>query len=505
MTSAPYGSWPSPIAAADLASSGHPVEGGRYVGDDVWWSELRPSEGGRVAVRRLGLDDEPEDVLPAPWNARTRVHEYGGGAWTVTDAGRLVFAEFGDQRLYLLEGGTPVPLTPEPPQPCSLRYGDLSVVDGEVWAVRETHDTEGGVARDICVIPLDGSAAEDSHRVRSVVAGSDFLANPRLSPDRRHLAWIAWDHPQMPWDGTELRVVEVEGGRVTGKVRTLLGGPEESVLQPEWVGPTELYTISDRSGWWNLYRVGIDDRRPGRVVPDGRRLRRRAVDARRPLAFPPRRRHAADRQDLRHRHPRRPRSRRPVRSSTSPSTASPASASGTAAATGSCCSPAARRRRRAAGTRPRHRRPPDHPAVRHRPARVGVSPRGPAADVPGRRTRSPRHRLPAASPAVPGRGRGAAAVCGVRARRTDVAGRAVAESRVRVLHQPRHRRRRRELRRVHGIRSRVPQPAAGPVGRRRRRRRGDGGDRPRRGGHGGPRAGSRSRADPPAGGPCSRR
>ncbi|PBC58358.1 prolyl oligopeptidase family serine peptidase [Rhodococcus sp. ACPA1] len=267
MTSAPYGSWPSPIAAADLASSGHPVEGGRYVGDDVWWSELRPSEGGRVAVRRLGLDDEPEDVLPAPWNARTRVHEYGGGAWTVTDAGRLVFAEFSDQRLYLLEGGTPVPLTPEPPQPCSLRYGDLSVIDGEVWAVREMHDTEGGVSRDICVIPLDGSAANDPHRVRSVVAGSDFLANPRLSPDRRHLAWVAWDHPQMPWDGTELRVVAVEGGRVTGKVRTLLGGPEESVLQPEWVGPTDLYTISDRSGWWNLYRVGIGDADPVALCP----------------------------------------------------------------------------------------------------------------------------------------------------------------------------------------------------------------------------------------------
>ncbi|MFZ2173291.1 MAG: prolyl oligopeptidase family serine peptidase [Rhodococcus sp. (in: high G+C Gram-positive bacteria)] len=267
MTSAPYGSWPSPITAADVAASGHPVEGGHYVGDDAWWAELRPTEGGRVAVRRTGLDEEPEDVLPAPWNARTRVHEYGGAAWTVTVSGHLVFAEFTDQRLYLLEGATPMPLTVEPERPCALRYGDLTIIGQEVWAVRESHDADGTITRDICAIPLDGSAADDPRRVRSVVGGSDFLANPRLSPDGRRLAWIAWNHPQMPWDGTELRVADLSNGVVRGPVTTLLGGPEESVLQPEWVGVSELYTISDRSGWWNLYRIDIDNPQPIALCP----------------------------------------------------------------------------------------------------------------------------------------------------------------------------------------------------------------------------------------------
>jgi hypothetical protein len=247
---APYGSWASPIDAADLANGGHPVEGGRYVGDEVWWAELRPTEGGRVAIRRLGLDDQPVDVLPAPWNARTRVHEYGGGAWTVTDAGRLVFSEFSDQRVYILEGLTPRALTP--PTSSSVRYADLSIVGADVWAVRESHAPGGTITRDICAIPLDGSG-----EIRSIVGGSDFLAYPRLSPDGSKIAWIAWNHPQMPWDGTELRVADLVDG-VAGPYRVLLGGTEESVLQPEWISGDELYVVSDRSGWWNIYRVGAE-------------------------------------------------------------------------------------------------------------------------------------------------------------------------------------------------------------------------------------------------------
>ena len=247
---APYGSWASPIDAADLANGGHPVEGGRYVGDEVWWAELRPTEGGRVAIRRLGLDDQPVDVLPAPWNARTRVHEYGGGAWTVTDAGRLVFSEFSDQRVYILEGLRPRALTP--PTSSAVRYADLSIVGADVWAVRESHAPGGTITRDICAIPLDGSG-----EIRAIVGGSDFLAYPRPSPDGSKIAWIAWNHPQMPWDGTELRVADLVDG-VAGPHRVLLGGTEESVLQPEWISGDELYVVSDRSGWWNIYRVGTD-------------------------------------------------------------------------------------------------------------------------------------------------------------------------------------------------------------------------------------------------------
>jgi dipeptidyl aminopeptidase/acylaminoacyl peptidase len=258
-TVAPYGSWESPISAASLADSGHPVGGGEFVGDDIWWLELRPAEGGRYAVRRM-VDGEPQDVLAAPWNARTRVHEYGGGAWTVTGDGVLVFANFADQRLYRLEpGAEPTPLTPEPPTPTAWRYAGLAELrPGEIWCVRELHDADGAVSHDIAVVPADGSAADDESKVRSVVSGSHFLAAPRLSPSGDKLAWIAWEHPQMPWDGTELRIADLDASGLGGPYRTLLGSTTESVLQPEWIDDETLYALADGSGYWNLYRVGVD-------------------------------------------------------------------------------------------------------------------------------------------------------------------------------------------------------------------------------------------------------
>ena len=256
---APYGSWESPLSAADIAGAQHQVSAAAFVGDDLWWSELRPAENGRDAVCRRDASGAPFDVLPAPWNARTRVHEYGGGAWATTSDGRLVFAEFSDQRLYRLDPGStePVPLTPAPDLAAGLRYAELSVLEsaGEVWCVRESHDGDGGLVRDIAAVPLDASAASDASRVRSVVGGSRFLAYPRLSPSGRQLAWIAWEHPQLPWDGTELRVADLGPDGSCGPCRTLLGSTTESVLQPEWADESHLYVVSDRSGWWNLYRV----------------------------------------------------------------------------------------------------------------------------------------------------------------------------------------------------------------------------------------------------------
>jgi dipeptidyl aminopeptidase/acylaminoacyl peptidase len=256
-TIAPYGSWLSPISAADLAAGAHPVESGRFVGADVWWSELRPAEGGRYVVRRRDDHGEPLDVLPAPWNARSRVHEYGGGAWTVTDDRVLVFAEFSDQRLYRLDpnAAAPVAVSPVPEVAAGARYAQLSVVGAQVWAVRERHAADGTVTRDICAVPIDGSAADDASLIRSVVAGSHFLAHPRISPDGRRMAWIAWEHPQMPWDGTELRLADLGPDGTCGPWRVLIGGPGESVLQPEWVDADTLTAISDRTGWWNLYRL----------------------------------------------------------------------------------------------------------------------------------------------------------------------------------------------------------------------------------------------------------
>ena len=258
MEAAPYGTWVSPISSETLAQTGHPVGGATFVDGQLWWTEQRPDEGGRAAVRRIGPDGQPVDVLQAPWNARSRVHEYGGGAWVATGNGMLAFVEFSDQRIYSLEpGGTePQALTADYPSVAAgpaLRYAELTVSrdEREIWAVRETH-LDAGVSRDLVAIALDGSG------VRVVLAGSDFLAGARVSPDGRRVAWIAWNHPQMPWDGTELRVADLRADGTAGPARTLLGSTEESVLQPEWADDDHLYAVSDRSGWWNLYRVPVD-------------------------------------------------------------------------------------------------------------------------------------------------------------------------------------------------------------------------------------------------------
>lgn len=254
-TVSPYGSWSSPIAAASLVASGHSTSGARFVGEVPWWLEARPAESGRLAVRRHDESGTVVDVLPAPWNARTRVHEYGGGAWTVSDDSTLVFAEFSDQRLYRLYSGETEP-TPLTPADAGMRFADLQLIEGAVLAIRETHH-DGDLTRDIVSVPLDGSAATDAAAILSLVSGSRFLANPRISPDGSHLAWIAWDHPQMPWNGTELRVGELKNG-VVDAFETILGSTTESVLQPEWITDVSLYAISDRSGWWNLYCVGLN-------------------------------------------------------------------------------------------------------------------------------------------------------------------------------------------------------------------------------------------------------
>ncbi|BDI22946.1 S9 family peptidase [Herbiconiux sp. L3-i23] len=244
---APYGSWHSPIDAAAIAGGTHAVEDARFVGDEVWWSERRPTEGGRTGVFRRRFDGAVETVLPAPAGARSRVHEYGGGAWTATSDGTLVYVDARDQRIHRLRpDGLAEPLTPHIR---GTSYAEIAVHGDEILAVRE-HVNEHSVSRDIVAVPLDGSAAESRDAIRALVAGSDFVAYPRISPDGRRLAWIAWDHPRMPWDGTELRVGEVVDG-VVPEWRTLLGGPVESVLQPEWRDDETLWCVTDRSGFWN--------------------------------------------------------------------------------------------------------------------------------------------------------------------------------------------------------------------------------------------------------------
>jgi dipeptidyl aminopeptidase/acylaminoacyl peptidase len=251
---APYGEWVSPISAADVASGGVSLAFPRLVRSDgvrpeVWWTEGRPTEGGRQVVVRQDAAGVITDVLPAPWNARTRVHEYGGASWLPIPAG-LVFCEFTDQRLWLLPTGAtdPIPLTPEPAEAAAHRFAELTLVGDEVWCIRERY-TGTTVDRMFVAVATDGSLA-----VRDLIGGSDFLYGPRLSPDGRQLAWLAWDHPNMPWDGTELRVAPVEAG-VVGAARTILGGLTEAVQQPEWADNETLFALTDRSGWWNLVQV----------------------------------------------------------------------------------------------------------------------------------------------------------------------------------------------------------------------------------------------------------
>ncbi|MGH3390834.1 MAG: S9 family peptidase [Actinomadura sp.] len=257
---APYGSWPSTISAADVARGQLRLGFPTVLGSDVWWQETRPDEGGRTTVihHRGGRRVE---LLPAPWNARSRVHEYGGRSYLPVPASggyALIFANYEDQRLHRLDpGAKPRPLTPEPAIPAGLRYADfvLSPDRTEVWCVCEGH-TADGVRRAIVAVPLDGSAAEDPAAIRELVSGSDFYASPAPSPNGGYLAWVQWNHPRMPWDGTELRAAAIEDGALVAP-RTVKGGLTESALAPLWHDDRTLYVISDWPGWWNIYQVGL--------------------------------------------------------------------------------------------------------------------------------------------------------------------------------------------------------------------------------------------------------
>ncbi|MFF6978137.1 LpqB family beta-propeller domain-containing protein [Streptomyces sp. NPDC008343] len=260
-----YGSWPSPIDAAIAAShDGHPEYVG-FVGDEAWWTEPRPVEGGRRTLVRRRADGTEESVLPAPWNVRSRVVEYGGQPWAgeVVDGRPLVvFVNFADQRLYRYEeGAEPRPITPVSSVGGGLRWAEpqLRLDRGEVWCVLEEFTGEGptDVRRVLAAVPLDGSAAGDRDAVRELTDDRHrFITGARISPDGRRAAWLVWDHPRMPWDGTELLVADVGADGTLDAPRTVAGGPDEAIAQVDWSADGRLLYASDRSGWWNLYRDG---------------------------------------------------------------------------------------------------------------------------------------------------------------------------------------------------------------------------------------------------------
>jgi dipeptidyl aminopeptidase/acylaminoacyl peptidase len=230
------------------------------VGDATYWLEARPEEDGRTAIVRHTPATGAQEVTPPGFDCRTRVHEYGGGAYLVLAGGAIVVSRFDDQRLWRLAPGTaPRPITPKPRERAALRYADACpAADGRrLICVRECHRGIRVVNELVAVATDDGGA-----RPVAVESGHDFYAFPRVSPDGRRLAWITWDHPRLPWDGTELWVGRLaEDGHVS-EARRIAGGPQESIFQPEWDAGGVLHFVSDRTGWWNLYRE-----RTGRIEP----------------------------------------------------------------------------------------------------------------------------------------------------------------------------------------------------------------------------------------------
>jgi dipeptidyl aminopeptidase/acylaminoacyl peptidase len=251
--SAVCGAWPSPISAAIVAAGASPLSQVMLDGADAYWLAGRASEGGRTTLLRQRGADVAE-MTPAPFNVRTRVHEYGGGACLV-DGGTIYFSNFTDNRLYLAAAGAdPVALTAEG----SARYADfvLDRARRRLIAVCEDHAGDGHhPVNTISAVGLDGTQSV-------LVEGSDFYAAPRLSPDGTRLAWLSWMHPRMPWQGTELWLADVGADGALANARLVAGGPDESICQPEWSPGGTLHFVSDRSGWWNLYRLSAGTVQP---------------------------------------------------------------------------------------------------------------------------------------------------------------------------------------------------------------------------------------------------
>ncbi|MDQ3737658.1 MAG: prolyl oligopeptidase family serine peptidase, partial [Actinomycetota bacterium] len=257
----PYGSWPTEITSARLVESAAKLAE-VAVGSDgsVWWAEARPSEQGRTVVVRRSAEGSASDAVPDGVNVRTRVHEYGGGAWWLVGNGdengdELWFTDYADQRLYrAAQGGVPIAVTDQPEVQAGDRYADgVASPDGAgVTCVRERHAADGRVDNEIVQIDRAGG-------IEVLVSGPDFVSDPRWSPDGSSLCWVQWNHPNMPWDGTELVMRSSDGAD-----QVVAGGAEESAISPQWGSDGTLYLLSDRSGWWNLYRL-----RPGsaRIEP----------------------------------------------------------------------------------------------------------------------------------------------------------------------------------------------------------------------------------------------
>lgn len=245
---APFGSWKSPITSDLIASGTIRLEQVALDRENIYWIEMRPAEGGRCVIVQCSSERHMVDLIPSPFNARTRVHEYGGGAFTIND-GKIFFTNFIDQRIYCQDiGGQIRPITPEG----NLRYADLAVhrFRNRLICVCENHTVAGhDPVNTLMSIDIHGNEGG-----KVLISGNDFYSSPRVSPDGSRLAWLTWNHPNMPWDGTELWVAELNTDGTPCRSRQVAGGLKESIFQPEWSPDGILHFISDRTDWWNIYR-----------------------------------------------------------------------------------------------------------------------------------------------------------------------------------------------------------------------------------------------------------
>jgi dipeptidyl aminopeptidase/acylaminoacyl peptidase len=253
VTQSPYGTWSSPVSPAMLVTAAVGLSDLTIDGGRLYWIESRPAEAGRQVLVSAPADggSPPADLTPAGFSVRTAVHEYGGRCYCVRE-GMIAFSNWADQRLWLSrDGADPIPLTPEPAAPGSVRFADPVFSPDGTWvvAVRETHEASGTVLNDLVAVRLDSPGQEP----RQLAGGHDFFAAPRFSPDGTRLCWVTWELPEMPWDSTRLWCAGAGAGLALAEPALIAGGPGESVTQPRWSPDGVLHYISDRTGWWNLY------------------------------------------------------------------------------------------------------------------------------------------------------------------------------------------------------------------------------------------------------------
>jgi dipeptidyl aminopeptidase/acylaminoacyl peptidase len=250
----PYGSWKSPITSDLIVKGSISLGQVKMDGDDIYWIEMRPSEAGRQVIVRRARDGTTVDVNPPGFNARTRVHEYGGGDYIAHNS-TVYFSNFADQQLYRQAPNSDPQLISEETSDARLRYADF-VVDASrnrLICVREDHrENDREAMNTLVAMPFDGSEAQ------VLISGNDFYSSPRISPNGSRLAWLTWDHPNMPWDGCELWAGEIADDGTIANQQLVAGGLRESIFQPEWSPDGTLYFVSDRSGWWNIYRAAAE-------------------------------------------------------------------------------------------------------------------------------------------------------------------------------------------------------------------------------------------------------